>query len=437
MNRLVSPLVGLALALAACTTATPLPTETLPATGVSTVSAPTQPAQTEPPPATATATPTAQPTEPPIEPSPTLPPTATPPLGPGEFDPANYAFELVANGFSQPLLVTHASDGSGRLFVVEQTGGIHVVQDGQVLPEPFLNLRGQVSGAYEQGLLGLAFHPDYAQNGEFFISYTDLNGDTQVERCQVSEDPNVADAESCVTVLSVDQPYRNHNGGGIGFGPDGYLYIGLGDGGAGGDPEGRAQNLSTLLGKMLRLDISGDEAPYSVPTDNPFVGRDDANWEIWAWGLRNPWRWSFDRATGDLYIGDVGQNAYEEINFQPAGTGGLNYGWDYFEGLHTFEGQPPAGLDLVEPIVEYAQSATGGCSVTGGYVYRGPSLPELSGLYYFGDVCAGTIWVLVPGGEMLIWAQTSFALSSFGEDEAGELYVTDLNGGGIYRLVGK
>jgi glucose/arabinose dehydrogenase len=335
--------------------------------------------------------------------------------------------------------VTHAADGTGRLFIVEQTGGIRVGQDGQMLPQPFLSINGQVSRANEQGLLGLAFHPHYAENGTFFISYTDLAGDSQIERCQVSEtDPNLADSSSCVRVLTVDQPYPNHNGGGIGFGPEGYLYIGLGDGGAGGDPDDRAQNLDSLLGKMLRLDISGDEAPYSVPPDNPFVGRDDARWEIWAWGLRNPWRWSFDRLTGDLYIGDVGQNAYEEVNYQPAGVGGLNYGWNYYEGLHPFKNRIPAGLALVEPIVEYAQAATNGCSVTGGYVYRGPSLPELNGLYFYGDVCAGTVWVLVPGDggrQVLPWAQTSFTLSSFGEDEAGELYVTDLSGGGIYRLV--
>ncbi len=438
MNKTVRLLVLLSTVLAACTTATATPTAP-PAATQRPTAAPTQLPPTEPAPSPVPPThtpPTDVPATAPIEPTLTPPPSDLPALPP---DPAAYSFTLVADGFSQPLLVTHAGDGSGRLFVVEQTGGIHVVQDGQTLPTPFLNIAGKISLAYERGLLGLAFHPDYAENGEFFISFTDAAGDSQIERCQVSEaDPNVAEAQSCVTVLAVDQPYPNHNGGGIGFGPDGHLYIGLGDGGSGGDPEGRAQNLNTLLGKMLRLDISGDEAPYSVPPDNPFVGRDDARWEIWAWGLRNPWRWSFDRLTGDLYIADVGQNAYEEVNFQPAGTGGLNYGWDYFEGLHAFEGQPPVGEALVEPIAEYAQSATGGCSVTGGYVYRGPSLPELNGVYFYGDVCAGTIWALLPGEggrQVITWAQTGFTLSSFGEDEAGELYLTDLSGGGIYRLV--
>jgi glucose/arabinose dehydrogenase len=357
---------------------------------------------------------------------------------PGDFDPADYAFQEIASGLTRPLLVTHAGDGSGRVFLVEQRGAIRILEEGELLPVPFYDMTGEVSRDNEQGLLGLAFAPDYAESGTFYINYTDLNGDTNVERCTVSAaDPNVADKESCHTVLFQDQPYRNHNGGHLAFGPDGYLYVGLGDGGSGGDPQGNAQNLRTLLGKLLRLDVSGDEAPYSVPTDNPFVGRDDALGEIWAWGLRNPWRFTFDRATGDLFIADVGQNAYEEVNFQPAGSpGGENYGWDYFEALHPFEGRAPGGLVLTPPVAEYAQNV-GGCSVTGGYVYRGPSLPELNGVYFFGDFCTGLVWTLVPAEDAMqhaLFADTDFNVSSFGEDEAGELYLTDLNGG-IYRLV--
>jgi len=407
-----------------------------------TLAPPRASATTAPPIAVPTATPPATASEPPtdtvIPPTETLAPTEPPVvLQPGDFDPADYTLQEIASGFRRPLLVTHAGDGSGRVFIVEQVGLIRILQDGALLPAPFYDMRGQVSLGNEQGLLGLAFAPDYAESGIFYINFTDPNGDTHVERCAVSGDANVADAESCHTVLFVEQPYPNHNGGHLAFGPDGYLYVGLGDGGSAGDPQGNAQNLRSLLGKLLRLDVSGDEAPYSVPTNNPFAGRDDALWEIWAWGLRNPWRFSFDRATGDLFVADVGQNAYEEVNFQPAGSpGGENYGWDYLEGLHAFEGRAPAGLTLVPPVAEYAQNV-GGCSVTGGYVYRGPSLPELNGVYFYGDFCTGLLWTLVPAeGAMRseLFADTGFNLSSFGEDEAGELYVTDLNGGAVYRL---
>jgi glucose/arabinose dehydrogenase len=359
----------------------------------------------------------------------------TPVLAPAGFDPAGYGWTLVAEGFNQPVLITHAGDGSGRLFVVEQTGAIFVLDaDGQALPEPMLDISPLVSNGYEQGLLGLAFPPGFpAEQPHFYVNYTDVNGDTNVVRYSLSEDPNVADPDSAAQILFVEQPYPNHNGGHLAFGPDGYLYIGLGDGGSGGDPQGRAQNLNELLGKMLRLDVLGGE-PYAIPPDNPFLAGPAAR-EIWAYGLRNPWRYSFDRAAGDLYIADVGQNAYEEVNFQPAGSaGGENYGWDYLEGLHPFEGEPPPGL--IAPVAEYAQ-AEGGCSVTGGYVYRGQQMPELSGIYFFGDYCSGLIWALFrnAAGE---WQQqlafeTGFSISSFGEDEAGELYVVD-HGGGVHRL---
>ncbi len=367
---------------------------------------------------------------------------ATPTAGqPGDFDPANYHFDLVTSGFTRPVLVTHAGDGSNRLFVVEQAGLISIVEANLRLPEPFLDFTAPVGDeSNEQGLLGLAFAPDYASSGTFYIDYTDTNGDTHVDECQVSEaDPNRADPASCVTVLFVEQPYPNHNGGHLAFGPDGYLYIGLGDGGSSGDPQGHGQNPRSLLGKLLRIDPSGDEAPYAVPTDNPYVGGTVGRAEIWVLGLRNPWRFSFDRATGDLYIGDVGQNAYEEISFQAADSpGGENFGWNYMEGTHPFEGQPSSGLVLTAPIADYAQNV-GGCSVTGGYVYRGPSLPELTGVYFYGDYCTGYIWTLVRSGETWTsapFAQTSFTISSFGEDQDGELYVVDHSGGSVMRLAG-
>jgi glucose/arabinose dehydrogenase len=356
-------------------------------------------------------------------------------LVPAPIDASLYQWVPVAEGFSQPLLLTHAGDGSGRLFVAEQTGAVHVLAEGgQTLPEPMLDLSGRVSGAYEQGLLGLAVPPGFpGERPFFFVDYTDLNGDTNVVRYSLSGDTNVADPNSATPVLFVDQPYPNHNGGHIAFGPDGYLYVALGDGGSGGDPQGNAQNLNTLLGKILRLDVLSAE-PYAIPPDNPFAAGGGAP-EIWSYGLRNPWRFSFDRATGDLYIGDVGQNAYEEVNYQPAGSaGGENYGWDYMEGLHPFEGQAPPGL--IAPVAEYAQSE-GGCSVVGGYVYRGSQFPELSGIYFFGDNCSGFVWALWRNAsgewERTLAFETGFSLSSFGEDEAGELYVVDLSGG-VHRL---
>ena len=367
----------------------------------------------------------------PTPPPPT--PTEPPSTAPIPFDTSRYQWVQVAGGFRQPVLATSAGDGSGRLFIVEQPGLISVLEGGAVLAPPFLDLRGQVSGSSEQGLLGLAFHPNYPETPYFYVNYTDLNGDTQVVRYQVSDDANVAAADSATAMLSVGQPFGNHNGGNLVFGPDGYLYIGLGDGGSRGDPQGNAQNLNVLLGKMLRIDVDGAE-PYGIPPDNPFAGGGGRP-EIWAYGLRNPWRYTFDRATGDLYIADVGQNEYEEVNFQPAGgPGGENYEWVLMEGLHSFQGgqAPPGGTP---PVAEYSHGD--GCSITGGYVYRGSALPEVSGIYFYGDYCSGKLWTLArdAGGA---WQaaeafQTSFSISSFGEDEAGELYVLD-HGGGMYRL---
>ena len=263
--------------------------------------------------------------------------------------------EQVASGLNLPVTVTNAGDGSGRIFIVQQTGEIRILSGGTLLPTPFLDISALVSCCGEQGLLGLAFHPDYATNGFFYVDYTNVAGDTVVARYEVSAtDPNVADPTSAQTVLTQDQPFSNHNGGQLAFGPDGYLYIALGDGGSGGDPQENGQNLQTWLGKILRVDINGDDFPgdpnrnYAVPPDNPFVGDPNALDEIWAYGVRNPWRCTFDRVTGDFFIADVGQNAWEEINFQPASSaGGENYGWDVLEGMHCFEDVPAGKLQRV------------------------------------------------------------------------------------------
>lgn len=344
--------------------------------------------------------------------------------------------ERVAEGFQRPLYATHAGDGSGRLFIVEQAGVIRIVREGSVLPRPFLDITPIVgSRANEQGLLGLAFAPDYERTGHFFLNYTDKSGDSVVARYTVSDDPNRTDPNSARIVLTYDQPASNHNGGGLAFGPDGYLYISTGDGGGAGNPFRTAGDPRSLLGKLLRIDVA--QLPYRIPAGNPFAGRNDARPEIWALGLRNPWRFAFDRSTGDLYIADVGQNQYEEVNRQEAGSrGGTNYGWSIMEGEHCF----PAGTacntsGLERPIVEYSHAL--GCSVTGGVVYRGARYPALLGKYLFGDYCSGRIWALGATGpdkwEMTELLQTQMRIASFGEDEAGEAYVVD-HGGSLYRI---
>lgn len=348
------------------------------------------------------------------------------PAGPRSFpDPSAYQWQPVISGLARP--VDLQSDGSGRLFIIEKTGRIRIVQGGQLLDQPFLNITDRVgSDGNEQGLLGLAFHPQYAQNGRFFVNYTDNNGNTVIARYQASSDPNLADSNSEVKLLGVDQPFPNHNGGVLTFGPDGYLYAGLGDGGAAGDPLGNAQDTDTLLGKILRIDVDSAE-PYAVPADNPFGN------EIWAYGLRNPWRMSFDKATGDLYIGDVGQNAWEEIDFLPAGSpGGTNFGWDQREGAHDYEGS--ASSEFTEPIAEYSHQE-GGCSVTGGYVYQG-SMPEWDGIYLYGDYCTGLIWGLIQvtdGWQKQQLFDMDDTITSFGQDEKGEIYLVS-DTGYIYKL---
>lgn len=344
----------------------------------------------------------------------------------------------VATGLDDPVYVTHAGDRSGRLFVVEQAGVIRIIRDGRLLATPFLDIRGRVTAGGEMGLLSIAFHPRYANNGRFFVNYTTEPGGlrTVIAEYHVSANPDVAGRAEKV-LLKIAQPFRNHNGGLNLFGPDGMLYIGMGDGGSGRDPMNNGQRLDTLLGKLLRIDVDGG-SPYRVPADNPFVDRPGARPEIWAYGLRNPWRFSFDRGTGRLFLADVGQNAWEEIDLIERGG---NYGWRIMEGAHCHI--PPTGCDtngLILPIAEYPNGPSGGCSVTGGYVYRGSRIRDLVGRYVFGDYCSGRIWVLretAPGRwTMAQLLATDLRISSFGEDEDGELYVVD-HQGAVYRLVNR
>lgn len=370
------------------------------------------------------------------------------PAGPAWALPA-VGLEPLNASFTQPVHIAHAPGDSRHLWVVEQTGTIKVydLAADAVRRTPFLSINDLVSAGGERGLLSVAFHPDYAANGRFFVNYTDRRGHTQIVEYRAGPDRLVADPASARPILQIDQPASNHNGGTMIFGPDGYLYIGTGDGGRAGDPWGNAQNPSTLLGKMLRIDVDGGE-PYGVPADNPFVGRRGARPEIWALGLRNPWKFSFDRATGDLYIADVGQNAWEEIHFQPAGSpGGHNYGWNRMEGTRCYP--PNSRCDpraFTLPVAEYGHNL--GCSVTGGYVYRGQAIPGLQGYYLFGDYCTGRIWAMSTApaasyrdepGPTPLWpyeelVRTPYRITAFGEDPAGELYVAD-HGGRVYRLV--
>jgi glucose/arabinose dehydrogenase len=353
------------------------------------------------------------------------------------------SINTIATGFDSPVDITHAGDD--RLFIVEQDGAIKIIDaDHQVLSTPFLDIDPIVgSGGNEQGLLGLAFHPDYSENGYFYVSYNKTNGDSRVSRFSVSDsDPNVADPDSEVMLLEIDQPYSNHNGGGVKFGPDGYLYLGFGDGGSGGDPQGNGQNRLTFLGKMLRIDVDNGD-PYSVPDTNPFAFDDFTLDEIWAIGVRNPWRFSFDRLTGDLWIADVGQNAWEEIDFQPStSTGGENYGWRCFEGFATYDNDPnecPDESQLTAPIHVYSNNFSTGCSVTGGFVYRGEAFPQLYGHYLYTDFCSGRIWSITKDDagaweNVELLNSTNNEYSSFGEDLAGELYLAGRSTGKIYQI---
>jgi glucose/arabinose dehydrogenase len=348
------------------------------------------------------------------------------------FDPDAFAIstELIAEGFEQPVYVTQPDDGSSRLFVVEQPGRIKIA--GQ--EAPFLDITDLVGCCGERGLLSVAFHPDYRTNGYLYVNYTDKNGDTQIVRYRVSaDDPDRADPASAETILTVEQPASNHNGGLNLFGPDGYLYIGFGDGGGGNGQNGQA--LDTLLGKLIRIDVDNAEngLPYAIPPDNPFVGQANARPEIFAYGLRNPWRFSFDRQTGDLWLGDVGGGTYEEVNLIPAGTSGQNFGWVDMEG---FDCRIDDCSAFTAPVGGYDHS--NGCVVTGGYLYRGSAIPALSGVYLYADYCSGDIYGAVPDGNGGLTAggpiQTGFRVSSFGEDASGELYLVDLDGA-IYKIV--
>lgn len=366
-----------------------------------------------------------------VPPAPTFAPTPTPePAG-----PPLLRLTQVAAGLDRPLYLV-SPPGDPRLFVLEQTGRVLVLIDGEVQEEPFLDLSEQVSCCGERGLLGLAFHPDYASNGRFVVNYTDENGDTVVaEYARSDEDADRAALGEVKRFLHVEQPFGNHNGGMVEFGPDGLLYVGFGDGGAAGDPLDAGQDPQLKLGAMLRIDVD----THPEPPDGNLAGADP---DVWAIGLRNPWRFSFDRETGDLYIADVGQNLYEEVHVAAAGAGSANYGWRIMEGFHCFN--PPEDCDttgLVLPAVEYGRDL--GCSVTGGYVYRGEAIAGLAGWYLYGDFCSNRVWAMRwEAGRVLEHYEITEeidpegvlgGISSFGEDAAGELYVVSL-GGGVHRI---
>lgn len=356
------------------------------------------------------------------------------PVGQVTDDPGPRA-ELLVEDLDAPLhVVSPPSDP--RLFIVEQTGRIVVFEPGQGLRDtPFLDLSDRVTCCGEQGLLSLAFHPEYATNGFAFATFTDEDGSVRVERFTVSSDPNVANPASAKVVIVVEHPnFGNHNGGLSLFGPDGMLYVGLGDGGGGGDPSGHGQNLGTLLGSLLRIDVDSYE-PYEIPPDNPFVGRAGAREEIWAYGLRNPWRFAFDSTSGELYIADVGQFLWEEVNRVPAGQGGQNYGWNVMEGAHCFNAGSCSQAGLTLPIYEYDHDD--GCSITGGHVYRGTAIPDVIGHYLFADFCEGWVRSLAPGGanqQVFEWDLGDLGkITSFGVDAFGELYIVTANGR-VYRI---
>jgi glucose/arabinose dehydrogenase len=371
------------------------------------------------------------------------------------------SLSLHASGLNQPVHITHSGDGTGRLFVVERSGLIRIVKSGALIGTPFLDIAARVGDQNsEQGLLSVAFPPDYASQGIFYVYYTDNSGDSVVARYQITSDPYLADPGSEEIILTIEQPYGNHNGGQLAFGPnDGYLYIATGDGGSGGDPQNNAQNPGSLLGKLLRLDVEPTQAisanhsvylpflfmgngpasahsSYRIPSDNPYTRTVGYRGEIWALGLRNPWRFSFDRGTGDLYAGDVGQGSYEEIDYQPASsTGGENYGWRIMEGFHCYNAGSCDTTGLVLPVVEYDHSL--GCSATGGLVYRGGDYPGMQGVYFYADYCSGRIWGLKHDGatwQSALLLDTAYRIASFGEDEAGNLYLTDYFGGDIYMI---
>lgn len=379
------------------------------------------------------------------------------------------ALVQVAGGLASPVLLTHAGDGSERLFVVEQAGRIQIIHQGTLSSTPFLDITNRVrspasNGGPEEGLLSVTFPPQYAHKGYFYVYYTNRAGNNVVARYHLGANADSADAASEETILILEHPvHSNHNGGQLAFGPDGYLYIGTGDGGGGGDPAGNAQSTASLLGKLLRIHVELKDAPasagpnpvyfplisknpnqsykapvYLIPPSNPFAGQQGQRGEIWAFGLRNPWRFSFDRLTGDLYNGDVGQDSYEEINFQPAdSSGGENYGWNIMEGAHCYNSASCDQSGLVLPVAEYSHSSGNCDSVTGGFVYRGSTYPTLQGIYFYADYCRGKIWGLRREGDAWLsqlFAQPGFNIPSFGEDQSGELYLL-AKSGVVYQIV--
>jgi len=347
-------------------------------------------------------------------------------------------WQPVVSGLVHPVYVTHAGDGSGRLFIVEQAGIIRIFKNGSLLTMPFLDISSKVLSGGEQGLLSVAFHPQYSSNGRFFVNYTAIGVGAPyksvIAEYHVSTtNLDVADTSERV-LLEVPDLYTNHNGGQNLFGPDGYLYIGLGDEGGAGDPQNNGQNLGTLFGKVLRIDVNG-ALPYAIPSDNPFLGTAGACGEIWAYGLRNPWRFSFDRCDGRFFLADVGQATWEEVDIIQKGG---NYGWNIMEGPACYvSGCTPIGL----PPVAYYNHTLGDCSITGGYVYRGTASPALTGWYLFGDFCTGRLWGLRETSPnnwtMTQAAQTGLGISSFGEDQNGEVYIVDYNGGALYRVTAR
>ena len=353
-----------------------------------------------------------------------------------DLDTVEIDLEPLVDGLAAPLLLTHAGDGSGRSFIVEQRGTVRIVENGETAEEPFLDISDKTEGGGEQGLLGLAFHPAFDRNGRFFVNYTDLAGDTIVASYRT--DGTSADPGSEQVLLKIEQPYPNHNGGHLAFGPDGYLYIATGDGGSGGDPEDNGQDRNALLGKLLRIDVDADDG-YAIPPDNPFADGNQGAAEVWAYGLRNPWRFSFDEDSETLWVGDVGQGELEEINRVPAGEAGLNFGWNEMEGSRCYEGDDCDTSGKVLPITEYGHDL--GCSVTGGFVYRGAEFPGLNGAYFFADYCSGNIWAVDAAAdgplEPTLLFSSERALSSFGLDEDGELYVTDIGAGEVLRVVAR
>lgn len=347
-------------------------------------------------------------------------------------DFANIIYTKFASGFINPVQITSAQDGSNRLFVVEKSGIIKIIENGSVLATPFLNISDLVSNGFEQGLLGIAFPPEFKKKRYFYVDYTNREGvgNTIIARYPLTTDLNVADSKAGKTILSIKQPFTNHNGGQITFGHDGYLYIGTGDGAGAGDPFNNAQKTSSLLGKILRIDVESGISPYSIPPKNPFSN------EVWSYGLRNPWRFSFDRLTHELYIADVGQNLIEEVNVQPSGIAAENYGWKIMEGSTCFKTKNCNRNRLVLPVTEYDHK-TGDCSITGGYVYRGSQFPSLLGVYLYADFCSGKIRGLRKNGprwESKVLLETPFKISSFGEDEVGNIYFCDFASGNIYKI---